>query len=96
MQIKAISDFRKKDVAENKEKVEVICTQIWEIRTKLNTLLDALEENIQSKTKVFAKNYNVEADNESKTLEEKKQRLTAFLSLIRRIETKGSHSQLFI
>ena len=96
LQIKAITDFRKNDVAENKEKVEVICTQIREIRTKLNTVFDALEENVQIKTKAFVKNYTVEADNESKILEEKKQRLTAFLSLIGKIETKGSHSQLFI
>ena len=96
LQIEVIIDFRKNDVAEEKENVELICAQIREIRTKLNTVFDALEDSIQTKTKVFAKNYSVEADDEYMTLKEKKQQLTALLSLIGRIETDGTDSQLFI
>lgn len=96
LQIKAITDFRKDNMTENKEKIELINVQVREIRTKLNTVFDALEESIQSETKALAKSITIDADNESKALEVKKKRLTAFLSLVEKIETEGSDSQMFV
>lgn len=66
LQIKAITDFRKNNMTENKERIELINGQIREIRTKVNTIFDAFEESLQSETKALAKNFTIEADNERK------------------------------
>ena len=95
-QIRVITDYKKKKVPEIKPKADVMNAQISVLRTKVNGIIDALEENICSTVKSFTKKCSLETEDEIEELKEINTTLTEISSLISYTQIKMSENQLSI
>lgn len=95
-QVKALIDLKKSGMADIKQKSEVIINEIREIRTKVNTVLDAVEENVGAKAKAFAKNYTIGADDDITKLGDTYKKLQGYIRFIDKTETVESSGQMSI
>ena len=95
-QIKVITDFKKTNVADIKRKSEEITDQLTEIRTKLITVLDAVEENVNLQAKAFVKKVAIESEEETAKLNSSNKKLQEYVAFIDSIENLGSSTKLYI
>ena len=95
-QVRVLTDHKKKNISDIKAKADMMSTQIGELRTKVNGIIDILEENICSTVKSFTKACSLETEDEKEQLKEINTNLTEISSLINYTQTKMSKSQLFI
>lgn len=94
-QIKVLTDFKQSNVEQNKVMADAITIKIRNIRAKVNTVFDALEENVCSQSKAFTKKFTLEADAEIEKLNEMNKEVTDCACLIDYAETLCSVRQMF-
>ena len=91
-----LMDFKKTNAAEIKLKSDEIADKIREVRPKVNTIFDVLEENIASSAKAIAKKCCIEAEGEIGKLSDISKALEEHASLIDFLEKGGSSCQMYV
>lgn len=95
-QINLINEFKKTNVAIQKQKVEEIRNQIAELRIKVNKIFDSLEDDIGSQARALVKEYTISTDDEIQHLKNIGKPLKLFDSLADRVKENGSEAHAFI
>ena len=99
-QIKGLIDFKKhnwsENVAEVQKKAELLTDTLKEIRTKINSLFDVLEESIVSKVKAISKKCVMEVEEENSKLKDICTSVTGYLAVIDQAVTAASNNQTFV
>ena len=92
---KAIIDAKTKNVTESKEAVENVSKTIQEIRTKINNLLDNLEETTKEQAKAILKNTEILSETDKVVLTESIAFLNNASHLIDNVVKYGTIGQMF-
>ena len=99
-QIKDLIDFKKQNGSDNvtevKKKAEMLTDTVKEIRTKINTLFDVLEERIASKAKAISKKCGMEVEEDSSKLKDISKTLTEHITVIDHAVTVASDNQTYV
>ena len=95
-QVDALVCTRKDNITDTKQKAEMVIDKVKEIRSKINNLFDALEENIGSKVKSLSKKYAIETEDEVVNLKEMRQSLKDHISILEHALSLLSGSQTYI
>ena len=95
-QVDALVGAKKDSITEVKQNAEMVIDKVKEIRSKINNLFDALEENIGSKVKALSKKYVIETEDEVAKLKEMRQPLKDLISILEHALSLCSDSQTYI
>ena len=93
---KAIIEQKRKNEIENKKDTFRVCTKIREMRAKLNSQFDALEENISQQCKALTKKYTLSALEDIETLQDINSNIAFSQHLLDKAKQKGSPNLFYV
>ena len=82
--------------AENKTETENIMTEIRDMRTKMNTVFDHLENNVGAQCKALTKKYTITALEDNAKLQDTMASIKESLSVLKQTKLHGSKSLLYV
>ena len=95
MYAKSIIEAKEKTVEENKKAVDRVPKSLQDIRTKINKLLDTLDETTTEQAKAIVKNIEISSENDKTTLNETVTSLGDASILIDNVMKYGTVSQMY-
>ena len=99
-QIQDLVDFKKQNMSENiaevKKKAEMLTDTLRDMRTKINSLFDVLEESIASRAKSVSKKCGMKVEEDNSKLKDISKTLTEYTAVIDHAVTVASDNQTYV